>query len=120
VSRLFDRVPRRASPGLDTDLSDLGLDFIYSGYVRFTATPSVSLRCVGFFTQHNLFQFVHMAPKIHSARMQTARGEFECGHTGRQRNRLEEVERWVRPLSLPTHPTRFIPAICWRHNRQSG
>jgi hypothetical protein len=35
--------------------------------------------------------------------MQTARGEFECGHTGRQRNRLEEVERWVRPLSLPTH-----------------
>src|SRR6266481_5753645 len=35
VSRPFDRVPRRASPGLDTDLSSLGLSFLYPGDVRF-------------------------------------------------------------------------------------
>ena len=34
MSRLYDRVRRRASPGLDTDLSALGLDFIYPGNVR--------------------------------------------------------------------------------------
>ena len=34
VSRLCDRVARRASPGLDTDLSGLGLSFLYSGNVR--------------------------------------------------------------------------------------
>src|ERR1700693_2603677 len=34
VSRLCDRVTRRASPGLDTDLSGLGLGFIYPGNVR--------------------------------------------------------------------------------------
>ena len=31
MSRLCDRVTRRASPGLDTDLSGLGLGFIYPG-----------------------------------------------------------------------------------------
>ena len=31
VSRLYDRVSRRASPGLDTDLSGLGLSSIYPG-----------------------------------------------------------------------------------------
>jgi hypothetical protein len=36
VSRLCDRVTRRASPGLDTDLSGLGLSFIYPGNVRFS------------------------------------------------------------------------------------
>ena len=34
MSRLCDRVTRRASPGLDTDLSGLGLGFIYPGNVR--------------------------------------------------------------------------------------
>jgi hypothetical protein len=34
VSRLCGRVRRRASPGLDTDLSGLGLGFIYPGNVR--------------------------------------------------------------------------------------
>ena len=34
MSRLCDRVTRRASPGLDTDLSGLGLDFSYPGNVR--------------------------------------------------------------------------------------
>lgn len=34
VSRLCDRVTRRASPGLDTDLSGLGLAFLYPGNVR--------------------------------------------------------------------------------------
>src|SRR5208337_295385 len=34
VSRLCDRVPRRAYPGLDTDLSGLGLSFSYPGNVR--------------------------------------------------------------------------------------
>ncbi len=34
VSRLYDRVTRRASPGLDTDLSGLGLSFLYPGNVR--------------------------------------------------------------------------------------
>ena len=34
MSRLCDRVPRRVSPGLDTDLSGLGLGFIYPGNVR--------------------------------------------------------------------------------------
>jgi hypothetical protein len=34
VSRLCDRVPRRASPGLDTDLNGLGLSFLYPGNVR--------------------------------------------------------------------------------------
>jgi Osmosensitive K+ channel His kinase sensor domain len=35
-SRLCDRATRRASPGLDTDLSGLGLSFLYSGNVRFS------------------------------------------------------------------------------------
>ena len=34
MSRLCDRVTRRASPGLDTDLSGLGLGFIYPGNAR--------------------------------------------------------------------------------------
>jgi len=34
VSRLCDRVTRRAPPGFDTDLSGLGLGFIYPGNVR--------------------------------------------------------------------------------------
>jgi hypothetical protein len=34
VSRLCDRVTRRASPGLDTDLSGLGSGFIYPGNVK--------------------------------------------------------------------------------------
>ena len=34
MSRLCDRVTRRASPGLDTDLSGLGLGFIHPGNVR--------------------------------------------------------------------------------------
>lgn len=34
MSRLCDRVTRRASPGLDTDLSGLGSGFIYPGNVR--------------------------------------------------------------------------------------
>jgi hypothetical protein len=34
VSRLCDRGTRRASPGLDADLSGLGLGFIYPGNVR--------------------------------------------------------------------------------------
>jgi hypothetical protein len=36
VSRLCGRVMRRASPGLDTDLSGLSLSFIYPGNVRFS------------------------------------------------------------------------------------
>ena len=36
MSRLCDRFTRRASPGLDTDLSGLGLGFIYPGNVRFS------------------------------------------------------------------------------------
>jgi hypothetical protein len=38
VSRLCDRVTRRASPGPDTDLSGLGLGFIYPGNVRFSCS----------------------------------------------------------------------------------
>jgi hypothetical protein len=34
VSRLCDRVSRRAPPGLDTDLSGLGSGFIYPGNVK--------------------------------------------------------------------------------------
>jgi hypothetical protein len=34
VSRLFDRVPRRALPGLDTNLSGLGVGFTYPVNVR--------------------------------------------------------------------------------------
>jgi len=34
VSRLCDRVTQRASPGLDTDLSGLGLAFLYPRNVR--------------------------------------------------------------------------------------
>ena len=37
MSRLCDRDTRRASPGLDTDLSGLGLGFIYPGNVRFSS-----------------------------------------------------------------------------------
>ena len=33
MSRLYDRDTRRASPGLDTDLSGLGIGFIYPGNV---------------------------------------------------------------------------------------
>jgi hypothetical protein len=36
VSRLCDRVTRRPSPGLDKDLSGLGLSLIYSGNVEFS------------------------------------------------------------------------------------
>ena len=36
VSRLFVRLTRRASPGLDTDLSGLGLSFLYPGDGRFS------------------------------------------------------------------------------------
>ncbi len=35
MSRLCDRVTRRAPPGLDADLSGLGLSFSYPGNVRF-------------------------------------------------------------------------------------
>ena len=34
MSRLCDRIMRRASPGLDADLSGLGLSFLYPGNVR--------------------------------------------------------------------------------------
>jgi len=39
VSRLCDRGARRASPGLDTDPSGLGLSFLYPGNVRFPVAP---------------------------------------------------------------------------------
>jgi hypothetical protein len=43
VSRLCDRVTRRASPGLDTDLSGLGLGFIYPGNVRFSGNTLIGV-----------------------------------------------------------------------------
>ena len=36
MSRLCDRDTRRASPGLDPNLSGLGLSFSYPGNVRFS------------------------------------------------------------------------------------
>ena len=44
MSRLCDRVTRRASPGLDTDLSGLGLSFLYSGNVTLFGKTSPSRR----------------------------------------------------------------------------
>jgi hypothetical protein len=49
VSRLCDRVTRRASPGLDTDLSDLGLGFIHPGDVRFSSNTLSDLFDLRFF-----------------------------------------------------------------------
>lgn len=40
MSRFCDRLTRRAPPGLDTDLSGLGLGFIYPGNVRKIRTTS--------------------------------------------------------------------------------
>jgi hypothetical protein len=49
VSRLCDRVARRAPPGLDTDLSGLGLSFFYPGNVRFSGNTM----------RANLSEFIH-------------------------------------------------------------
>ena len=43
MSRLCDRVPRRASPGLDTDLNGLALGFSYPGKVRFSGNTLTAI-----------------------------------------------------------------------------
>jgi hypothetical protein len=72
VSRLYDRVTRRASPGLDTDLSGLGLGFIYPGNVRFSRNTLPMSSILAFSTRHILESGPHAKPEIHSdGEMQT-------------------------------------------------
>ena len=59
MSRLCDRVTRRASPGLDTDLSGLGLGFIYPGNVRFSSNTLSALFDPGILDAANSSELNH-------------------------------------------------------------
>jgi hypothetical protein len=59
VSRLCDRVTRRAAPGLDSDLTGLGSGFIYPGNVRFSCNTLSDLFDPGILDAANSFDFNH-------------------------------------------------------------
>jgi hypothetical protein len=63
VSRLCDRVTRRSSPGLDTDLSGLGLSFIHPGNVRFSCNTLPISSILAFSTRQ-----IHLSSVTGSAR----------------------------------------------------
>jgi len=70
VSRLSDRVTRRASPDLDTDLSGLGLSFIYPGNVRFSCDTLPISSILAFSTTQ-----IHLSSVTGSARNPFGRGK---------------------------------------------
>jgi hypothetical protein len=63
VSRLCDRVTRRASPGLDSDLTGLGLSFIHPGNVRFSCNTLPISSILAFSTRQ-----IHLSSVTGSAR----------------------------------------------------
>ena len=70
MSRLSDRVTRRASPDLDTDLSGLGLSFIYPGNVRFSCDTLPISSILAFSTTQ-----IHLSSVTGSARNPFGRGK---------------------------------------------
>jgi hypothetical protein len=110
VSRLCDRIMRRASPGLDTDLSGLGLSFLYPGNVR-KRRPTPFL-CFFSWPEHTVFpeqarskDWKQADDVYHNPRFRP--GPFTPGSTGLKcrANRLLRLYRNLHLLRLPTMTT---------------
>jgi hypothetical protein len=63
VSRLCDRVTRRAPPGLDSDLSGLRLSFVYPGIVSFSGNTLPISSILAFSTRQ-----IHLSSVTRNAR----------------------------------------------------